>query len=67
MCPFFCCKSNVIIADIRAAAWNNILSILEELNFGIKVIEIKTYIKDIINDELKSADWERRQRFLSRH
>lgn len=58
---------NVILADIEAADWRNILSIVEKSTVGIKLIPIKKYINEQIEYCLKSGDWERQRRFLERH
>ena len=60
-------SGNVILADIEAADWRNILSIVEKSNVGIKLIPIKKYINEQIEYCLKSGDWERQRRFLERH
>lgn len=57
---------NVIIGDIEAAEWRNILAIVERSNVGIKLIKIKKYINDQVEGSLRSGDWERQRRFLER-
>lgn len=54
----------VIIGDINAAKWKNLLSSIEKLDLGLRGRRIKQYVKDQIDAELKSGDWERKQRFL---
>jgi len=60
-------SGNVILADIEAADWRNILSIVEKSTVGIKLIPIKKYLNERIEDCLKSGDWERQRRFLERY
>lgn len=57
-------SGNEIHADIEAADWRNILSIVEKSTVGIKLIPIKKYLNEQIEDCLKSGDWERKRRFL---
>ena len=60
-------SGNVILADIEAADWRNILSIVEKSSVGIKLIPIKKYLNEQIEYCLKSGDWERQRRFLERY
>ena len=60
-------SGNVILADIEMADWRNILSIVEESTVGIKLIPIKKYLNEQIDDCLKSGDLERQSRFLDRY
>ena len=55
---------NVILADIEAADWKNILFIVEKSDVGIKLIPIKKYLNTQIESCLRSGDWERQRRFL---
>jgi hypothetical protein len=57
---------DVIIGDIEAAEWRNILSIIEQSSIGIKLLPIKDYVKKQIESALKEADWERKRKFLER-
>lgn len=57
-------SGDVISGDVEAAAWNNILSVVESANLGIKVLPIKKRINDEIDRCLRSAEWERQRRFL---
>lgn len=57
----------VNIGDIEAADWKNILSIVERSDLGIKLIPIKRFINEQIENSLKRADWERQIRFLQRY
>jgi hypothetical protein len=60
-------SGDVIIGDIEAADWRNILSIVEKSDMGVKLIPIKKYINEKIENSLKSGDWERQRRFLERY
>ncbi|MCK5535685.1 MAG: ATP-binding protein [Bacteroidales bacterium] len=57
---------DIILADIEAADWRNILSIIEKSNIGIKLLPIKRYVSEKIESCLKSGDFERQRRFLER-
>jgi DNA polymerase III delta prime subunit len=57
---------DVILSDIEASDWRRILSIVEKSDLGIKLIPIKKYLNNRIESCLKSGDWERQRRFLSR-
>ncbi len=59
-------SGDVILSDIEAADWRNILSIVDKSTVGIKLIPIKKYINEQIEFCLKSADCERQRRFLER-
>lgn len=56
----------VIIGDIEAAEWKNILNIVEKSNLGIKLLPIKQYLNDRVRYSLESGDMERQRRFLGR-
>jgi DNA polymerase III delta prime subunit len=58
---------DVILSDIEASDWRRILSIVEKSDLGIKLIPIKKYLNNRIESCLKSGDWERQRRFLSRN
>ncbi len=60
-------SGNVILADIEAADWRNILSIVEKSQAGFKLTPIKTYLNDQINYCSKEGDQERQRRFLERY
>jgi hypothetical protein len=60
-------SGEVVIGDIRAAKWKNILSIVEKSELGIKLLPIKKRINKFIEGELRSGDWERKRRFLERY
>jgi hypothetical protein len=58
---------DVILSDIEAAEWRNILSIVEKSEVGIPLIPIKKYLIDRIESCLISGDYERQRRFLERY
>lgn len=60
-------SGNVIIGDIEASEWRNVLSIVEKSQLGVKLLPIKKYINDKIQLSLMHGDWERKRRFLERH
>jgi hypothetical protein len=60
-------SGNVILADIEAADWRNILAIVEKSTVGIQLIPIKKYLNDQIEKCLRMGDFERQQRFLERY
>lgn len=57
-------SGDVIIGDIQAAEWRNLLEIANKSDLGIKLIPIKNYINEQIESCLKSGDWERQRKFL---
>ena len=57
-------KGGVVVGDIEAAEWNNILSIITKSKIGIKLIPIKTYIKGKIDDCKKYSEIERQRRYI---
>lgn len=59
-------SGNVILADIEAADWRNVLSIVNKSDLGIELLPIRKYLNDKIESCIKSGDWERKQRFLER-
>ena len=58
---------DVVIGDLVASDWRKMLSIIEKSDVGIKLIPIKKYIHDTIESCLKSADWERKVKFLDKY
>jgi hypothetical protein len=54
----------VIVGDLKAAKWRDLLSTIEKFNLGIKLIPIKKYVNDMINSSISWADNERKRRFL---
>lgn len=59
-------SGNVIIGDIQAAEWNNVLSVLNKSEIGYKLIPIKQYVNSQVEHCLETAEWERKRRFLSK-
>ena len=57
-------SGKVITGDIEAADWKNILSIVEKSDLGIKLIPIKKYLNEQIENCLEHGNWERKRRFL---
>lgn len=60
-------SGNVILSDIEAADWRNILSIVEKSSVGVSLIPIKQYLNEQIESCLKSGDRERLWRFIERY
>ena len=57
-------SGDVIIGDIHASEWRNLLSIVNKSNLGVKLLPIKKYINEQIESCLQSGDWERQRKFL---
>lgn len=57
-------SGDVIIGDIQASEWRNLLSIANKSTLGIKLIPIKNYINKQIEYCLQSGDRERERKFL---
>jgi len=57
-------SGDVIIGDIQAAEWRNLLEIANKSDLGIKLIPIKNNINEQIESCLRSGDWERQRKFL---
>lgn len=55
---------DVIIVDIHAAEWNNVLSIVNQSKIGYKLLPIKQYINSKVDSYLRTAEWERKRNFL---
>ncbi|MFC2441577.1 MAG: hypothetical protein ACFNUO_01925, partial [Capnocytophaga ochracea] len=55
---------DVNFGDLEASDWQNILSIVERSNLGMKLIPIKKYLNTQIENGLKYADWERKRKFI---
>lgn len=60
-------SGNVILSDIEAADWRNILSIVEKTAVGIKLLPIKQYLNERVESCLKSGDRERLWRFTEHY
>lgn len=58
-------SGDVNIGEIHAKEWQNILEIVVKSNNQLDLIPIKTYIKKQIEYELKSAEEERKRRFIN--
>ena len=59
-------SGDVIIGDIEAADWRNILSIVEKSSLGFRLLPIKTYISNQIEYALQSGERERERKFLTK-
>jgi hypothetical protein len=59
-------SGDIILGDVQAAEWNNILSIVNRADLGIKLMPIKIYIGEKIEECLRRGDWERQRRFIER-
>ena len=57
-------SGGVIIGDVRARDWQNLLAIVEKSKKQLDLIPIKAYIKKQIESNLKSAEEERKRRFI---
>jgi hypothetical protein len=58
-------SGDVIIGEIHAKEWQGILSIVEQSKNQLDLIPIKAYIKKQIEYELKSAEEERKRKFVN--
>lgn len=56
---------DVIIGDIEAAKWNNLLSIVNKSDIGYKLIPIKQYINSRIESCQRFAEQERKSKFVN--
>lgn len=56
---------DVIIGDIHAKEWQNILAMVVKSKNQLDLIPIKTYIKKQIEYELKSGEEERKRKFIN--
>ena len=57
---------DIIIGDIEASEWRDILSIIEKSDVGLELIPIKIFVNERIESNLRSGDRERQRRFLER-
>lgn len=57
---------DVILADIEAADWRNLLAIVNKAGNTLALYKIKKYVHDKVEQCLRSAEYERKQRFLER-
>lgn len=60
-------SGNVIIGDIQASEWRNLLEITNKSDLGIKLIPIKSYLNEQIESCLKSGNLERQRKFLRKN
>ncbi|WBM74021.1 ATP-binding protein [Saprospira grandis] len=60
-------SGDVIIGDIQASEWRNLLEIANKSDLGIKLIPIKSYINKKIESCLRNADKEKANRFLRKN
>ena len=60
-------SGEIIIGDLQAAEWRNILSIIEKSDIGFKLIPIKKYVNEQIEYSLRHGNWERQRRFLDQY
>jgi hypothetical protein len=58
-------SGDVIIGEVQARDWQNILTIVDKLKNQLDLIPIKAYIKKQIEYELKSGEEERKRKFLT--
>jgi hypothetical protein len=56
---------DVIIGEIHAREWQNILAMVVKSNNQLDLIPIKTYIKKQIEYELRSGEEERKRKFIN--
>ncbi len=57
-------NGDVIIGDIEAVKWRNLLSMVDNFQLGIEIIPLKKYINDRIENCLRDANNERKNNFL---
>ena len=55
---------DVIIGDIEAAKWTNVLSVVNQSDIGYKLIPIKQYINSRIESYQRYAEQERKSKFM---
>jgi hypothetical protein len=58
-------RGGAIVGRIKANKWHKILEIIEKSNQKLALIPIKTYIKQQIDSENTSGDWERKRQFIN--
>lgn len=59
-------SGDTIIGDIDVANWSHVLSVISQSGLGYKLIPIKNFVNTQIEYSLKSAEQERKRRFVSR-
>jgi hypothetical protein len=58
-------SGEVIIGEIQAKEWQDILAMAEKGNNQLELIPIKAYIKKQIDYSLRSAEEERKRKFVN--
>jgi hypothetical protein len=58
-------QGNVIVGAIKAAKWEKLLRLVENMKLGIRTRAIRNYIKRRRNNELEYAEHEKRRKFLN--
>lgn len=58
-------SGDVIIGDVHAAEWQNILNIVEKSANQLDLIPIKAYIKNLIKYELRNGEEEKKRKFIN--
>lgn len=58
-------QGNAIVGAIRAAKWEKLLTLVENMKMGIKTRAIRNYIKCRRDNELEYAEHEKRRKFLN--
>ena len=56
---------NAIVGAIKAAKWEKLLKLVENMKLGIKTRAIRNYIKRRRDNELEYAEHEKRRKFLN--
>ena len=59
-------SGDTIIGDINVANWSHVMSVINQSKLGYKLIPIKNFVNTQIKYSLKSAEQERKRRFISR-
>ena len=59
-------SGDTIIGDIDVANWSHVMSVINQSKLGYKLIPIKHFVNTQIKYSLKSAEQERKRRFISR-
>ncbi|MFZ2785075.1 MAG: hypothetical protein WAZ36_11825 [Sediminibacterium sp.] len=56
-------SGDVVIGEINAAAWQKVLTVVDKFPEQLPMLPIKSYIKSVIGEEMKSAELERQRKF----
>ena len=59
-------QGNVIIGAIKAAKWDKLLKLVENMKLGTKTRAVRRHMKRRRDNELEYAEHEKRRKFLSR-